>query len=141
MDSGFAATPLTDPMIVADISGNSRLNALDASLVASFAALIDVPQIPPIPAGVVVAGLSESDLGLGVPGAVTLPAQPFDRPADASDTPESEQPSMSSDIFYPEVDRAIAELGDLPVHIDEDELLLALAHAVAELLSAGLLPD
>lgn len=55
LDSGFAAMPLVDPGISGDISGNGRINAGDASLVARFVALIDVPQIPPIPNGIVFA--------------------------------------------------------------------------------------
>ncbi len=57
IDSGFAGSPNADPLVMGDISGNGRLNAADASLLAQFAALLDVPQIPAIPGGVVIAGL------------------------------------------------------------------------------------
>jgi hypothetical protein len=58
IDGGFGSTASTDPNLLGDISGNGRLNAADASLVAQFAAIIAVPQIPTIPAGVLVGGLS-----------------------------------------------------------------------------------
>jgi hypothetical protein len=56
LDSGFTVSsfrspgaPLTDPLIVADISGNGQINATDASLLAQFAFLMPVDQIPHIP--------------------------------------------------------------------------------------------
>lgn len=66
IDSGFAASLTTDPILVGDISGNGRINAADASRVAQFAALIPVPEIPPVPAG----GLSS---GVVVPGQLRSP--------------------------------------------------------------------
>ena len=36
--------PLTEPLLVGDISGNGRINALDASLIARFAAGFDLVQ-------------------------------------------------------------------------------------------------
>ncbi len=69
LDGGFTNTPLSDPGLLGDISGNNRLNAADASLAAQAAALIPVDQIPPIPGGVVITGLSlgpnREDLAVG----------------------------------------------------------------------------
>jgi hypothetical protein len=50
LDSGFAAYRLLDPVIVADVNGNGRIDANDASQLAQF--LVNnasVPAIPPIP--------------------------------------------------------------------------------------------
>jgi hypothetical protein len=55
LHEGFAASSLTDPLLVGDISGNGRINATDASRVALFAALFPVAQIPPLPSVVVIA--------------------------------------------------------------------------------------
>jgi hypothetical protein len=52
IDNGFAASLNTDPITVGDISGNGRINAADASRAAQFAALIELPEIPPIPIAV-----------------------------------------------------------------------------------------
>jgi hypothetical protein len=41
-------------MVLADITGNGRINASDASHVARFAALIPISEIPPIPSGVII---------------------------------------------------------------------------------------
>ncbi len=57
IDTGFAVSLLTDPVILGDISGNGRVNAGDASLIAQFAALLDVPEIPPLPAQAAAAAL------------------------------------------------------------------------------------
>ena len=58
LDSGFAAWRNVDPMLVADISGDGRLNSLDASRLlqeVNFligASSTDVLAIPPIPKGI-----------------------------------------------------------------------------------------
>jgi hypothetical protein len=44
--TGFDATPLVDPAIVGDASGNGGLNAFDASLVAQEAAAFNTPEVP-----------------------------------------------------------------------------------------------
>ena len=59
IDTGFVASLTTDPTIVGDISGNGRINAADASRVAQFAALIPVPEIPPVPGGIVINGVPD----------------------------------------------------------------------------------
>ena len=43
---------MADPLIVADFSGNGRINAIDAAKIAQFVAQIPVGEIPPLPAGV-----------------------------------------------------------------------------------------
>ncbi len=55
LDQGFRATPLVDPIVVGDVSGNGRINAADAAKVARAGVLLPVPEIPPIPDGVLVA--------------------------------------------------------------------------------------
>lgn len=49
-DSGFAAYPLKDPVIVGDTSGNGRLGALDASYLARKVVGRVQPEIPDLPA-------------------------------------------------------------------------------------------
>ncbi len=46
LDTGFASTPLVDPLLAADISGNGRLNATDTSKIARHAAGLTVLEIP-----------------------------------------------------------------------------------------------
>ena len=57
IDTGFAASLTTDPIVAGDISGNGRINSADASRVAQFAALVAVPEIPPVPGGIVINGM------------------------------------------------------------------------------------
>jgi hypothetical protein len=52
LDTGFAAAILVDPVVFVDVSGNARVNANDAAKIAQFSALIPVPEIPPVPVGV-----------------------------------------------------------------------------------------
>ena len=49
LDSGFNAYPLTDPRLVADISGTGVLTSLDASQAAQVGVHITVPSIPTVP--------------------------------------------------------------------------------------------
>ncbi|MGA2496150.1 MAG: cohesin domain-containing protein [Tepidisphaeraceae bacterium] len=49
LDTGFAAYPLTDPVIVGDVTGDGTLLGLDATEVAREAVLLPVPQIPGVP--------------------------------------------------------------------------------------------
>ena len=48
-DSGFHASPLVDPVILADIDGSAALSGIDASFVAQKAALLPRPEIPDLP--------------------------------------------------------------------------------------------
>jgi hypothetical protein len=47
---GFAAYPLTDPVVVADIDGNGFVNGQDSSLLGQALVGLPVPQVPPLPA-------------------------------------------------------------------------------------------
>ena len=49
LDTGFYAYPMTDPMIIADTTGDGTLSGQDASLVAQVEVGASVPQIPPVP--------------------------------------------------------------------------------------------
>ncbi|MCM8594071.1 cohesin domain-containing protein [Accumulibacter sp.] len=49
LDSGFAAYPLADPVLVADITGNGAVSSLDATRIIQEAVGIDRPEIPPLP--------------------------------------------------------------------------------------------
>ncbi len=74
VDTGLAATPRSDPLVLADVSGNGVVNAADASLVAQAAALIEVPEIPGIPGEIVIAGLGGPASWSGRPAARETPA-------------------------------------------------------------------
>jgi hypothetical protein len=50
IDHGFDAYPLVDPVIIADVTGDGSLSALDASEVASKAVGLPVADIPDLPA-------------------------------------------------------------------------------------------
>jgi hypothetical protein len=54
--TGFDAFPLTDPTIVADVTGDGTLSGQDASLVLQQSVGLPVSQIPPVPAGFVPPG-------------------------------------------------------------------------------------
>jgi carbonic anhydrase/acetyltransferase-like protein (isoleucine patch superfamily) len=48
-DTGFAAYPLVDPVIIADASGNGELSALDATRILQVSVGLDRPEIPRLP--------------------------------------------------------------------------------------------
>jgi uncharacterized delta-60 repeat protein len=50
LDNGFHATPLVDPVIVADIDGSGGLTGIDASFVAQKSVALPRPEIPDLPA-------------------------------------------------------------------------------------------
>jgi hypothetical protein len=66
---GFAAYPLTDPVIVADMDGNGFLNAQDSSLLGQALVGLPVPQVPPLPAA------GDPDLRLSFAAAQAAPGQ------------------------------------------------------------------
>lgn len=133
------------PSVVGDISGNGRINAADASRVAQFAAIIDVPEIPPIPARVVVAGLVPIDLGRGLPGVFIVTADPLDRvaspPVYQSSSTHSGEFATAGNTGYPAVDLALTQLDISGALSDEEKLPIALEAAIEELLSAGQTAD
>ncbi|MCA9245736.1 MAG: lamin tail domain-containing protein [Planctomycetales bacterium] len=49
IDTGFDAFPRVDPILIADVTGNGRLSALDASFIARKAVGGEQPEIPDIP--------------------------------------------------------------------------------------------
>lgn len=51
LDTGFAAFPLLDPVIIGDITGLAGISAQDTSLALQLAVVIPVPEVPPIPSG------------------------------------------------------------------------------------------
>jgi hypothetical protein len=53
LDTGFQPFPKTDPVVLADITGNGGLSSQDATLILREVVLIDVPEIPPLPGLVV----------------------------------------------------------------------------------------
>ncbi|HEX6962661.1 MAG TPA: right-handed parallel beta-helix repeat-containing protein [Lacipirellula sp.] len=73
LDSGFAAHDWTDPLIVADASGDGTLSGQDASLVAQEAALIDTPEIPPLPGIVLMPAVGGLDPTLSVSSQFAAP--------------------------------------------------------------------
>jgi hypothetical protein len=48
LDSGFAAYPLADPVLVADITANGTVSSLDATRILQEVVGIDRPEIPPL---------------------------------------------------------------------------------------------
>lgn len=92
LDSGFADFLTIDPILLGDISGNGRLNSRDASLVAQAAALFEVPQIPPIPAGIVAAGggLPTIELGVTAVPLVVAPSNSGGIPSQSDDNSGAE---------------------------------------------------
>jgi hypothetical protein len=48
LDSGFAAYPLADPVLVADITANGAVSSLDATRILQEVVGIDRPEIPPL---------------------------------------------------------------------------------------------
>ena len=110
LDPGSSGALLSDPIVFGDVSGNGRVNAADASLVARFAALIEVPQIPSIPSGVATAGSAPTAQGPGLPGAATaaaVPTNPQAAPPPDSSSADSSSPPPE-DSRYSAVDLAIA---------------------------------
>jgi hypothetical protein len=57
LDSGFAAYPLADPVLIADVTGDGVLGLADAIRILLEALGIDQPQIPPLPPGPPVVGV------------------------------------------------------------------------------------
>lgn len=71
LDSGFAAYPNADPVVIGDISGNGVLSALDATRLTQEVnflhgvALTDRPEIPPASTGPIVFGGPDPQVAFG----------------------------------------------------------------------------
>jgi hypothetical protein len=64
IDTGFAAYPLLDPTIMADVAGRGSLTAQDASFVAQFVANIPQPRIPALPGVTITKGGPDPEIWL-----------------------------------------------------------------------------
>jgi hypothetical protein len=120
---------------VGDISGNSRVNAADASLIAQFAALIEVPEIPPIPPGVSFAGeprrpgptvpaappLNDSNSSAVITHHSTAPRKQFPEIPHSTDAAGGSHVAADSDFSLPcsAVDHVMSDLG--PRLVDEHD--------------------
>lgn len=147
LDSTLPAYPTIDFGVIADASGNGATNLFDATLVAQFAASIPVPQIPPIPPGVVItASAGGGGAALTAPGGwigeLGGNGRSDSRAGDLLDgldprTADSGTRRESESLLYPAVDRAIAEFEDPAIGEAEDEQLsVELEEAIDELFSS-----
>jgi len=72
-DSGFAAYPNVDPVLLGDISGNGSFSALDATRMLQEVnflmgvALTDRPEVPALPVGITPVQLAGPDPVVGIP--------------------------------------------------------------------------
>jgi hypothetical protein len=71
-DTGFAAYPLVDPVILADVAGEGTVTANDASQVAQTAVHRSVPNLPPVPAGAQVLPSTAPDPLLSIPASLRV---------------------------------------------------------------------
>jgi hypothetical protein len=75
LDSGFAAFRLLDPVILADVNGNGRIDSNDASQFAQFLSNnASVPAIPPIPSPGPSLAFGGPDPTLSLPATLTADA-------------------------------------------------------------------
>lgn len=131
LQTGFAANPTTDPILLGDISGNGRVNGFDATLVARSAALLEVPQIPPLPAAALTVPLVVS----GTRPAMTdlhFPAPQVGLATKEDADWQNERPHPAIGVDPHSIDIVIARVGAL--NLEADEMLIAvLENAVSEL--------
>jgi regulation of enolase protein 1 (concanavalin A-like superfamily) len=73
-DTGFAALPLVDPVILADVAGEGTVTANDASQVAQLGVHLNVPNIMPVPTGAQVAPSTAPDPLLSIPSGIRVAA-------------------------------------------------------------------
>ena len=74
LDSGLDQYPLTDPRIVAAVSGGAAVNALDASDVARRAVNLPTPNIPALPAGLPLTPVTGPDPVVSAPAETPVQA-------------------------------------------------------------------
>jgi hypothetical protein len=84
--NGFDAFPLTDPLIVGDVTGDGTLSGQDASLVLQQSVGLTVPQIPPVPASFVPPG---SPPPAGTDPQITIPSNALANPGGSVTLPIS----------------------------------------------------
>ena len=129
-------------MIIADVSGNSVVNATDASMVARYAVQLPVDQIPTIPGGVVTAGGPRANAPQDPGHTPTIYVRP---PFTIHDLPTAAPTSTALGFEFPEavpqraVDAVMARLEISRAADDEDELPLALEDAVEQLSASQIL--
>lgn len=136
LDSGFAAYPLIDPVVIGDVSGNGEIGSLDASYVARKANELPQPQIPdllaipePIEGGAPPAAPAESASSSGdgrVAAATAAPPSQAGRramgPARAAGNPSR---TMLSDPRGGAARAADAAVADEPAGFDRGMLYAA----------------
>jgi hypothetical protein len=134
MDSGFAAYPLIDPVVIGDVSGNGEIGSMDASYVARKALGLPQAEIPDLPAmpdegGASPAAPAESASSSGdgrVAAATAAPASQAGRramgPARAADNPSRK---MLSDPRGGAARAADAAVADEPAGFDRGMLYAA----------------
>ena len=67
LDTGFAAYPLIDPIVIADITGNGSMSGLDANRIAQETVGLDQVEIPPLPVSMSMAAVLASTTTATVP--------------------------------------------------------------------------
>ncbi|WP_254507926.1 GEVED domain-containing protein [Anatilimnocola floriformis] len=81
IDTGFAAFPLLDPLIIGDLTGKSGISAQDTSLAMQLAVVIPVAEVPALPSPGISLAFGGPDPKLSIPATLTA------RAGDAIDIP------------------------------------------------------
>jgi ELWxxDGT repeat protein len=120
-DSGFAAFPLVDPILVADVAGDGIVDANDASQILEKSNGYFIPTIPDIPAGAEVGSAGPdptlslpAGLAVGPDGILTVPVN-LDDPHPAGSTGLTEaRLALRFDPSVFTVSAADVHLGSIP---------------------------
>jgi autotransporter-associated beta strand protein len=120
-DSGFAAFPVLDPVIVGDISGDGKITATDVGVLNNFLSGGTVPQIPPNPgppsnnpAGPDPTISIPKDLTVKAGGIVTVPVNIDDARPEGSTGMTQAVLAIAYDPKLLTVSASDIHLGDLP---------------------------